>query len=216
MLELREGSKSYRGADGDVIALRACSMTLQPGAFIAVMGRSGSGKSTLMRLLAGIETPDTGTLLLDGSPVADRAARTGLRRGIVACIYQDLNLVPELTLGENIALAQRLCRQHPLSADEALERVGVGGLARRRPHQASGGQQQRAAIARALAVGAHYILADEPTGALDEDNALLVAEAFQQAASDGTAVLAMTHDNLLASAAEDIWRLRDGELLCSA
>lgn len=206
-------TKTYRGAEGEVIALRPTSVELTGGSFISLMGRSGSGKSTLLRLLSGIEAPDAGSLVVDGQPIESAADRLSLRRGCVAVVQQDYNLVPELTLAENILLAQHLSGASSLTADEALARVGLGGMGARLPWQASGGEQQRAAIARALAVGARYIVADEPTGALDESSATTVCELLRGVTSAGVGVLVATHDALVDTFADTRWRITGGEVV---
>lgn len=197
-------------------ALRAATFSLDSGRVVSLMGRSGSGKSTLLRILCGIEAADAGSLTVDGDVIRTPRQRLQLRRGRVALVFQDLNLVPELTLGENITLACHLAGKRGVDAREALDRVSVADLANRLPGAVSGGEQQRAAIARALALGVPYILADEPTGALDEENANLMCDAFSSAAQSGAAVLVATHDPVVDARADVHWRISHGELETAA
>jgi putative ABC transport system ATP-binding protein len=194
---LHEVSKRFGRGHAAVTALDRVSLTLPAGSFTAVLGVSGSGKSTLLQCAAGLDRPSSGTVRLCGADLgrlSDRK-RTLLRRQRVGFVFQELNLVPELTVAENIALPLRLGRRH-LSKDAiamAAARVGLRPeQLRRLPSQLSGGQQQRAAIARALVTGPEVIFADEPTGALDPYTADGVMRLLREAAA-GTTVVIVTH-----------------------
>jgi putative ABC transport system ATP-binding protein len=190
------GKRFGRGR-GAVTALDGVSLSFPAGSFTAVLGVSGSGKTTLLQCAAGLEQPSSGTVRLCGAELArlsDRQ-RAVLRRQRVGFVFQELNLVPELTVGENIALPLRLGRRHvaPAAIEQAAARVGLRpGQLRRLPSQLSGGQQQRAAIARALIISPEVIFADEPTGSLDPYTAEGVMRLLRQAAA-GTTVVIVTH-----------------------
>jgi putative ABC transport system ATP-binding protein len=190
-------SKRFGRGRGAVTALDGVSLSFPAGSFTAVLGVSGSGKTTLLQCAAGLEQPSSGTVRLCSAELArlsDRQ-RAVLRRQRVGFVFQELNLVPELTVGENIALPLRLDRRHVAWAatERSAARVGLHSAhLRRLPSELSGGQQQRAAIARALMVSPEVIFADEPTGALDPYTAESVMRLLRQAAA-GTTVVIVTH-----------------------
>jgi putative ABC transport system ATP-binding protein len=194
---LHEVSKRFGRGRGAVTALDTVSLSFPVGSITAVQGVSGSGKSTLLQCAAGLERPSSGTVRLCGAELArlsDRE-RALLRRQRVGFVFQELNLVPELTVGENIALPLRL--DHKRVAWAAIEQAAAGvglhpGQLRRLPSELSGGQQQRAAIARALVIRPEVIFADEPTGALDPYTAEGVMRLLRQAAAKATVVV-VTH-----------------------
>jgi putative ABC transport system ATP-binding protein len=194
---LHDVSKRFGRGRAAVTALDHVSLSLPAGSFTAVLGVSGSGKSTLLQCAAGLEQPSSGTVELCGAQLArlsDRE-RVRLRRRHVGFVFQELNLVPELTVAENIALPLRLDRRRVAAAavEQAAGRVGLHpGQLRRLPSQLSGGQQQRAAIARMLIAGPEVIFADEPTGALDPYTADGVMRLLRQATA-GTTVVIVTH-----------------------
>ncbi|WP_162598671.1 ABC transporter ATP-binding protein [Nocardioides gilvus] len=181
----------------------------------AIMGPSGSGKSTLLRLIAGLQSPDGGTITIDGSPVKRPTwSTTGDTR--VAMIHQDYRLIPFLSVGENIRLAAEL-RGISASAEGvrgALARVGLTGIGlNRRPGTLSGGEQQRVAIARALVCEVRVLLADEPTGALDEQSSRLVADCLKDLSVGGDVqVVVATHDPLVAQTLPVVYRLTNGQV----
>ena len=194
---LHEVSKRFGRGRGAVTALDRVSLSLPAGSFTAVLGVSGSGKSTLLQCAAGLDQPSSGTVRLCGAELAklsDRQ-RTLLRRRRVGFVFQELNLVPELTVAENIALPLRLGRQLVTrdAVAQAAARVGLKPAQMRRlPSQLSGGQQQREGIDRALIVRPAVIFADEPTGALDPHTADGVMRLLREAAA-GTTVVIVTH-----------------------
>ena len=191
-------TKRYGRGRGAVNALDGVSLSFAAGSFTAVLGVSGSGKSTLLQCAAGLERPSTGKVRLCGEDLSRLRNRKQavLRRQKVGFVFQDLNLLPELTVAENIALPLRLDHRRAGKTDIELaaSRVGLdAGQLRRRPTELSGGQQQRVAIARALITRPQVIFADEPTGALDPHTAVGILRLLRQAA-DGTTVVIVTHD----------------------
>ena len=204
-------------AFGPTTALVDASVAVAPGEIVALMGPSGSGKSTLLHLLAGLLRPDAGTVELTGERIdaLSERRRSDVRLRRLGFVFQHGELVPELTVVENVELPLRLTGTRPgparARALEMLDRLGVAAEADRRLSEVSGGQAQRAAVARALVHRPPVVLADEPTGALDTVTGELVLEAFVDAARDqGTAVVLVTHDLRVASyAARDVL-VRDG------
>ncbi len=202
---------------GATSALVDASIDVAPGEIVAVMGPSGSGKSTLLHLLAGLLRPDAGTVEIAGVRIdtMSERERSDVRLRQLGFVFQHGELVPELTVVENVELPLRLtgvsARPARDRALEALDRLGVAGEADRRLSEVSGGQAQRAAVARAVVHAPPVVLADEPTGALDTLTGELVLEAFVDAARDqGTAVVLVTHDLRVASYASRDVLVRDG------
>ena len=204
---------------GAARVLEGVEVRIDPGEVVAVMGPSGSGKSTLLHLLAGLLRPDTGRVEFAGQRIDDLPdrARSDLRLRRMGFVFQFGDLVPELTLAENVALPVRLSggsrRDARNRAVEVLDQLGVGDVAGRRVSEVSGGQAQRAAVARALVHNPDVVLADEPTGALDTVTGELVLEALVAAATArGAAVLLVTHELAVASWAGREIHLRDGRV----
>ena len=203
-------TRTYGSGAGEVRALRGVSCTLRPGAQVALTGPSGSGKSTLLHLLAGLDTPTGGTIAwpgLDGSPEG--------RPGFIGMVFQGPSLLPPLDVTENIALPLLFAGFTETEAREraaaALHDVGLDELAARLPEELSGGQAQRVAVARALAVRPRVILADEPTGQLDSAHAAQVVGLVLDAATMlGAALVLSTHDLTIAERLPDRWRMADG------
>ena len=203
---------------GGVRALDTVSLTVDAGAFLAVMGPSGSGKSTLMHCAAGLDTPTTGSILVDGREIVglDETARTELRRERIGFVFQAYNLVPSLTVADNITLPLRLAGRAPDRAwlDELVQRVGLAGRLGHRPAELSGGQQQRAAIARALIARPAVVFADEPTGALDLASARAVLELLRESVDQlGQTVVMVTHDPAAAAHADRAVVMADGRVV---
>jgi len=195
-------TKTFQTADGPFEVLRGIDLDLAAGATLALTGESGSGKSTLLHLIGGLDTPDAGEILLNGSDVAkmDDNARAALRRGQVGVVFQQFNLIPSLTVGDNIAFQARLSGQHDADWTATLaEQMGLKEHLRKYPEQLSGGQQQRVAIARTLAPKPKLVLADEPTGNLDEATAETVLDLMLDLTnSTGAGLLMVTHSERLA------------------
>ena len=208
----------YREADVETIALRGVDLTIQPGEFVAIMGRSGSGKSTLLNLLAGSDRPTAGRVQFLGRDLAtaDDATRSAIRGREIGIVYQSQNLAPMLTLVENIRLAAWLAGR-PIDESKArfaLERVDLGHRAGHRPAQLSGGEQQRAALSCVMAAGPTVLLADEITGELDSASADVVLQLLRDThLAEGTTVVLVTHDHDVAARADRIIELRDGRVV---
>ena len=187
------------------------SLVLAAGEFVALLGESGVGKSTLLNCIAGLDKPDAGQVLLDGTDIAtlDEDATARLRRGRLGFVFQAFHVLPHLTVAENVSLPLRLLGQSFDAPTQAmLEAVGLGGLGARLPAQLSGGQLQRVAIARALVHRPGLILADEPTGNLDPDTAARVMAALRaQVHGAGAACLLVTHSAAAAAGADRVLRL---------
>lgn len=202
LLALRDIRKTYPSNDGPLPVLDGVSITLAAGETLALTGESGSGKSTLLHLSGGLDQPDSGEVVLQGQDIGhlDDAARAKVRRLRVGLIFQQFNLVPSLTVGANIALQARLAGRHDQAfADELARRLGLSDLLTRYPEQLSGGQQQRVAIARALAPRPALILADEPTGNLDEETGDAVLRLLLELVDEtGAGLLMVTHSPRLA------------------
>ncbi|WP_405902854.1 ABC transporter ATP-binding protein [Streptomyces sp. NBC_00656] len=206
-----------RKAYGPTPALDGASFSVHPGEVVAVMGPSGSGKSTLLHCLAGIITPDSGSITYAGrelSTMSD-AERSALRRSEFGFVFQFGQLVPELTCVENVALPMRLNGTRRKAAErialEWMERLEVDGIGAKRPGEVSGGQGQRVAVARALAASPKVIFADEPTGALDSLNGERVMQLLTDAArSSNVAVVLVTHEARVAAYSDRDVTVRDG------
>ena len=214
-ISLKNVSYSYRGKYQTVHAVRDVSFDFEPGKLYAIVGKSGSGKTTLLSLMAGLDLPSSGEIIVDGKSTKDWN-RNAMRREAVSVIYQNYNLFPLLTVSENI--------QYPLGlkhvkkseskalAQEMRERVELSPeYDKRLPAHLSGGEQQRVAIARSLAQGCKIILADEPTGNLDSANTENIVRILKSLAhEDGCTVIIVTHDGNVAEQADCVLRMKDG------
>jgi putative ABC transport system ATP-binding protein len=219
ILEARDLHKTY----GRTAALTGAEFDIAPGEVVAIMGPSGSGKSTLLHCIAGIVTPDSGTVTYDGSSLSalSDVERSALRRSEFGFVFQFGQLVPELSCRENVALPLRLDgtprKQAERRADELLEALEVGGVAKQRPGTVSGGEGQRVAVARALVTDPRVLFADEPTGALDSLNGERVMELLTAAARErGTAIVLVTHEARVAAYSDREVVVRDGRTLSPA
>ncbi|MFI0448944.1 ABC transporter ATP-binding protein [Actinomadura sp. 6N118] len=213
-------SKVYGKGKSAVAALREVSVTLPKGGFTAVMGPSGSGKSTFLHCAAGLDKPTAGTVRLGGTDLSgmNETKLTELRRERVGFVFQAFNLVPSLTVEQNVTLPLRLARGRTDRAwlNETLERVGLGGRTTHRPAELSGGQQQRVAIARALITKPEVVFGDEPTGALDTMTARDVLTLLRETVDTlGQTVVMVTHDPVAASYADTVLFLADGRIVDS-
>ncbi|RAR57699.1 putative ABC transport system ATP-binding protein [Onishia taeanensis] len=217
MLEMRDIRKAYATPQGPLAVLDGVDLTLAAGASLALMGESGSGKSTLLHLAAGLDTADNGEITLDGQRLstASEPARAALRRTRLGLVFQQFHLVPSLSVADNLTLQARLAgRETPDWSRELLTRLGLAEMADRHPEQLSGGQQQRLAIGRALAGRPALLLADEPTGNLDEASAETVLTLLLELVRDsGCALLMVTHSARVASRLERRLSLSHGRLL---
>ena len=217
ILQINDVQYTYQSKYQKVQALRGLTMSFEPGKLYALVGRSGSGKTTLLSLMAGLDLPTGGGIDFEGKPLSG-LDRDLYRRDDVAVIYQSYNLLPLLTVEENVAFPlelKKLPREEiRKTAQEKLRLVGLDeGYFKRLPAMLSGGEQQRVALARALAAQAQVILADEPTGNLDTDNASKVIELLRTLAHEqGVCVIVVTHDLSIADRADAVFRLKDGQL----
>jgi putative ABC transport system ATP-binding protein len=213
LIEARDVAKSF----GRTPALRGVSVTVSPGEILAVMGPSGSGKSTLLHCLAGIFVPDLGEVWFDGQRIdtLGEAERTRLRRTAFGFVFQFGQLVPELTAADNVALPLLLNRVRRRvaykTAQTWLDRLGIGDKGANRTGELSGGEAQRVAVARALALAPKVIFADEPTGSLDSLTGVKVMDLLTGLAREaGTTVVLVTHDAQVAASADRVVMVRDG------
>ena len=210
-------SKRYASNGASVAALDDVSLDVEPGEFVSLVGRSGCGKTTLLNLAGAMDFPTSGQVLLDGSPTAplEDAALTRLRREKVGFVFQSFHLLPTLTAVENVELPLQLAGRSEGIRDQALEQlaaVEMEGYADRLPHQISGGQAQRIAIARAVVHRPKLLLADEPIGNLDSSSAEIVMRLLRRIADSGTAILMATHSLEAAEITDTLVRLKDGRL----
>ena len=219
MVEGRGLAKVYPMPAGPVVALREVSLAVAPGDYIAISGPSGCGKSTLLHLLGCVDTPSGGEILFEGRPVGalrdDERSRLRLTR--IGFVFQRFYLLPMLTAAENVELVQSEAgapaARRRLRTRELLAYVGLADRAGHRPSQLSGGEMQRVAIARALANRPGLLLADEPTGELDDETGEQIAALFDRVNRDGTALVIVTHNAALAARAARRLHMRSGRLV---
>lgn len=220
MVILRRLSKTYSRGGSGVAALHEVDLEIRQGEFCAFVGPSGCGKSTLLNLIAGLDSPSSGELVLDGRDTGAFTSHdwTKIRREVIGIVFQAFHLVHGLTAEENIALPLML-RGEPRHVivkrvDEMLEMVGMGHRRHHRPAEMSGGEQQRIAMARALAHRPRLLLADEPTGNIDSHQGAEIMTLIRTlATAGGQTVLLVTHSDQAAQAADYVWRMQDGRLV---
>lgn len=216
LLEVRNLMKSFAASDGPVNVLRGIDLMLDSGETLALTGESGSGKSTLLHLIGGLDDADGGSIRLAGEDVTklDDAGRAALRRETVGVVFQQFNLIPSLTVAANIAFQARLAGRHDPDRTHALvQSLGLGAQLGKYPEQLSGGQQQRVAIARTLAARPRLVLADEPTGNLDEATASDVMDQLRSLVSEtGASLIMATHSTSLAARLQSRLHLTRGRL----
>lgn len=211
LLELKNISKIY----GSVKALQNIDLQVSHGEWLAIMGPSGSGKTTMMNIIGCMDKPSNGSVILDGMNIAKESAKslTNIRRDKIGLIFQQFHLINYLTALENVMVAQYYhSMPDEKEALQALERVGLGDRAKHLPSQLSGGEQQRVCIARALINYPMLILADEPTGNLDETNEKIVLDIFKQLHHDGSTIIVVTHDPEVAEEAQRTVVLEHGRI----
>lgn len=217
MLEVRNLQKSYTTPQGKARILDGVSLDLPSGNSLALMGESGSGKSTLLHLIGGLDTPDAGQILLDGTDIGtlSDAGRADLRRGRLGVVFQQFNLIPSLTVRGNLAFQARIAgRFDPAWQAHLAQTLGLEDLLQRYPEQLSGGQQQRVAIGRTLAAKPQLMLADEPTGNLDEATGDAVLDLTLSLVRDlGNSLLMVTHNPRLAERLDNSVTLSGGRIL---
>ena len=215
-LEAHQLFRFYHAGDDETLALRGVSLSVEEGEMLAITGPSGSGKSTLLACLAGLDEPDGGFVRVAGETMSRRpqAERAALRARHLGMLFQTGNLIEHLTIAENVALAQRLARQpRKVRVGELLDDLGLTGRSNARPSQLSGGESARAGLAVALANEPAVLLADEPTGELDQGTQFRVLGLLRERAEHGTAVVVVTHNQTVAGAADCEIRLSDGQVI---
>ena len=221
MIQLRDITKSYeRPGEGVLKVLNEIDFKVEKGEFVAIVGPSGSGKSTLMNILGLLDTPDSGDYKLVGSKVSSLSAKelARTRNSTIGFVFQQFHLLPRTTAAENVELPLVYSDGDKSGGDtrkkaiDALCRVGLEDRLTHYPSELSGGQQQRVAIARALVNDPDVILADEPTGNLDQESGRQVMELFRDLNNNGSTILFITHDQQLASQASRVVRIDDGRL----
>jgi putative ABC transport system ATP-binding protein len=216
VLSVSNLSKTYRSAGEDVAVLRGVSLDIAAGERVALSGESGSGKSTLLHLIAGLDRADAGEIKLADAALSDLndAGRAAMRRDRLGLVFQQFNLIPSLTVLDNLVFQSRIAGRHNAAwHGELIERLGLGTLLKRYPEQLSGGQQQRVAIGRALAVKPLLLLADEPTGNLDEttaDDVLALTRDLVE--RTGCGFLMVTHSARLAATLDRQLNLHAGRV----
>jgi putative ABC transport system ATP-binding protein len=220
-LEVEALRKTFTATDDEQIpvrALRGVDMAVAPGEFVAVMGPSGCGKSTLLNLVAGLERPTDGRILIDGEVISDFSEDelAVMRRRHIGVVFQFFNLLEGMSVAENVALpmvvADRSRKEADARAMELLDLLGIADKGRKNPGVLSGGQRQRLSIARALANEPTLLLADEPTGSLDSAGGAEILGLFQRLHASGQTIVMVTHDDEVAARADRIVRMRDGHI----
>ncbi len=216
-LQINNLSKKYSTLDGEVIALDSVSLKINNGEFVAVVGKSGSGKTTLLNMVGGLDNPDSGSILLDGTDIVKLSDKQTaiLRRRKIGVIYQFYNLIPELNISENITLPTELDGGEVDREwfSEILSIVGLCGREQAYPNALSGGQQQRVAIARALFGKPSLILADEPTGNLDNENGVEVLRLLKYMNEQlGATIIVVTHSDSVAREAKRVITIANGKI----
>jgi putative ABC transport system ATP-binding protein len=219
MLRVQQLQKNYRSGSGIQTVLDNLSIEVSQGEIVALLGASGCGKTTLLNLLSGIDTPDSGSVHIDGTDIhaLGEPGRTLFRRRHIGFVFQFFNLIPTLTVGENVALPMELAGTKPKTALERaqilLHQVGLPNMAHRYPETLSGGEQQRTAVARALSHRPKILLADEPTGNLDEATGRKVISLLTDLAREQqTTMIVVTHSATVSDAADRVQHLKHGRL----
>ena len=214
LLEAKELCKTYGSGEGAVHALSSVSMRIYDGELLCILGSSGSGKSTLLNMLGGMDSPDTGSIVVNGRDIAklhDRAL-TAYRREDVGFVFQSFNLIAELTVRENVAMTADTAHD-PRAVETAVETVGLAHRLDAYPTQLSGGEQQRVSIARALAKNPRLLLCDEPTGALDYETGKQILVELEKLREQGKTVVIVTHTQEIGKMADHVIRMRSGRVI---
>ena len=220
MLEIKNASKIYGEGTSKVVALDNISLTVNKGDFIAIMGPSGSGKSTLLNVIGGLDQLSSGEVILDGERIDHLSENelVGIRRGKIAYVFQQYHLLPSLSALENVLLPLTFAGGSQdgtgeKKALEMLQKVGLRKRAEHKPSQLSGGEQQRVSIARALVNNPTLILADEPTGNMDQKTGTEILSLFDQINNEGHTIIMVTHDQRVARHAREVIFLKDGQIV---
>lgn len=221
MIEVKDICKKFTSDSGEVIALDNVNIKVNKGEFASIIGKSGSGKSTLLSVLGALDTPTSGSIEVDGADITKLSAaqQTAYRAKKIGFVFQYYNLIPNLTVLENVMLALEFggtpAKERKARAEQLLREVGIEESQQsRKPAKLSGGQQQRVAIARALANKPAFILADEPTGNLDSETGKKIFELLHRLTrTENTTILAVTHDMDIAGRTDKTFRLMDGKIV---
>jgi putative ABC transport system ATP-binding protein len=212
-------SRTFHAGGGTVHAIRDVSLDVPAGEFLALVGRSGSGKTTLLNLIAGLDRPDEGRVFIGDDEVSSfsESQLTQLRRRTLGFVFQSFGLLPHLSAAENIELALRIAgagmRERNERTRELLELVGLSRRSNHRPYELSGGEQQRVAVARALANHPRVVIADEPTGELDSTTGAQIFDLLRSVASSGVTIITATHDPFVMEHVDRVEELSDGQLV---
>jgi putative ABC transport system ATP-binding protein len=219
MIDVRDVTRTFGSGPTATAALRGVTFSVAEGQLVALRGRSGSGKTTLLNVVGGLDSPDSGSVMVAGRDVGAMREhdRIRLRRETVAYIFQSFGLLPVLSAAENVGVPLRIAGVGPREREERVARmldlVGLAGHVRQRPGELSGGQQQRVAIARALAIRPSLLLADEPTGQLDTETGKQIMRLLRDVVrSEGVTALVATHDPALIDLADTVLHLQDGQV----
>ena len=218
LVETIEARRVHRSTGKEVVALDSVSVRIDRGSFVAVMGRSGSGKSTLLNLIGCLDFPTSGKILLDGKDAGalDDRAQSRLRNRMIGFLFQSFNLIPQMTVRENVETALIYSDRPEVEwrerTDGLLDRLGILERATHKPGELSGGEAQRAALARALVNEPELLLADEPTGNLDSRTGAEVLELLTELPAEGRTLVLVTHDPAIAERADRVLSLSDGRL----
>ena len=217
IVEFKDVSRVYTSGDHELKALDGVNMSLEEGKFIVVLGPSGAGKSTLLNLLGGLDSPTSGKIYVEGQDISTLSEDelADYRAAKVGFVFQFYNLVPTLTVHENVALVKEIA-PNALSATKMIEEVGLSDHLKNFPAELSGGEQQRVSIARALAKNPKILLCDEPTGALDSETGVLVLKLLLKMARDyGKTIVIVTHNQNIAKMADVVLRVKNGKIVSS-
>jgi len=219
MIRLVNVNKVYKTKNIETVALKNVSLEIEDGSWIAVMGTSGSGKSTLLNIIGCMDKPTSGEYYLNGDAIhnVSEGRLHDIRKNEISFVFQNFALMNQYTIYENVELPLKIknmsARKRKDIVLDALDAVGIRETASKKPNEVSGGQQQRCAIARAIASGNNMILADEPTGALDAKTGKEIMEMFRQLHEMGKTIIMVTHDKNIADYAEQIIHIEDGEIV---
>ena len=214
-IEMHNIVKKYGNGENILYALNEADLSMEKGTFCVILGPSGSGKSTLLNILGGLDSADSGKLIVDGEELTSMSKKelAIYRRDKVGIVFQTYNLIAELTVRENIRVVSDISST-PLDIDDLLEELGLQNHKVHFPSELSGGQQQRCAIARAVVKNPSILLCDEPTGALDSSSSLDVLQLLQRVNEKyGTTVILITHNEAIAEMADKVIRIRDGKII---
>lgn len=214
-IELKDVKKEYQMGEVKITALAGVNFSVEKGELVVVLGPSGAGKTTVLNVLGGMDTCDSGHILVDGNDISKYSRRklVEYRRFDIGFVFQFYNLVQNLTALENVELASQICK-NPLDPVKVMDQVGLKGRLKNFPAQLSGGEQQRVAIARAIAKNPKLLLCDEPTGALDSKTGKKILELLQKTSHEmGMTTIIITHNAMIAEIADRVVRMKNGKII---